>query len=784
VLVGEPGGRRIAGLLAAVATALLCALALPALAAAESFEVNSTADAPDLLPGDATCLTAGGKCTLRAAIEQANGSEGEFDVVGFDEVVFDGKVAGTITLGASLPAIDDPIAIEGECVVDEVLRPCVGVDGPGPSAPALTVEDTEEVEIDGLAISGAETGIEVLGSPRFKALSDWLGVKLDGSPGGNETGILVGPGSNRSRIGSEGVTNVFANNSGDGLDVLGASNVRVLGGYFGVEPDGVTPAANGGDIEVASDSGSGLEATGTAIGTQLAPKAAASPACDGGCNVISGSGSSGIDLEGDGGEETPAAATVIAGNYVGLDASGTAAVPSVGDGIHVGQAARTVIGGPRASEANRFAGGETAVLAGPGAANLVVHGNSIGVDGNGAGSVAAPDDGIVVNSEGLPSAAAEAVIVGNEIRMQGGVGIDQTGLGGWISDNLISGADTGIDTSESTEEHGNLIEENAIEGSALNGILIENGSNEILGNEVLGSDGAGIRIEGKDLFFGFGVSGNLIGGDDGASENLIANGGAAAIEISNPEAATNEVARNWGFANDGPFIDLVAADPNTEPKGPNGGVQPPAFKAVSQLGASGSAQPGARIRVFRKADPSPGELESFLGEATADEEGEWEVVYAEPISPTTSVAATQTSEAGGTSELAFGVTEGGLSGGSPTACPAAASCTPPPSQSDTSPSQAKIPAPPGQSDTTPPQTKILEHPKKRSGKTTARFGFDADESAATFSCRLDEKPFKACGSPRKYKRLKPGKHVFQVRATDPSGNVDPSPAKYKFVVLG
>src|SRR5262245_38281091 len=36
------------------------------------FTVNSTADAPDLAPGNGLCATATGICTLRAAIQEAN----------------------------------------------------------------------------------------------------------------------------------------------------------------------------------------------------------------------------------------------------------------------------------------------------------------------------------------------------------------------------------------------------------------------------------------------------------------------------------------------------------------------------------------------------------------------------------------------------------------------------------------------------------------------------------------------------------------------------------------
>ena len=558
------------------ALALACALLAPAVASAESYEVNSTTNEADETLGDFVCLTAGGKCTLRAALEEANASVGEFDVVGFDEELFDGDAGGTIAPTASLPKIVDPISIEGECVIANVLRPCVGVDGPGPTEPALSVENTEEVEIDGLAITGAETAIAVTGTPRFKAFNNWFGVELDGSAGANATGILLGPGSNRARIGNPSFRNVFANNSGVGLDILGAANASVMNGYFGVAPDGITAAANGKDIEVTADTGSGLEASGTTIGNQLSPEALATADCDGGCNVISGSGSSGIDLEGEPlEEEAPAATTTIVGNYVGLDAGGTVSVANAGDGIHVGQAARTVIGGPRTSEANHFGAGDTAVDAGPAAANLVVRGNSIGVAADGA-SVAPPSDGIQVNSEGLPSAAAEATIAGNEIRLQGGVGIGQNGLGGWIAGNLIAGATTGIATS-GYEERGNLIEGNLIEGSEVNAILVENELNEVLGNEILDSGGAGIKLLGVSPFRTFG---NRVGGDTEAEENAIFGSGGAAIEIANIEKnSNNEVARNWGEATAGPSSTSSRSHPKPNRKAPTTGSRRPCSKS-------------------------------------------------------------------------------------------------------------------------------------------------------------------------------------------------------------
>jgi CSLREA domain-containing protein len=773
VRVGEAGGRSVVALVAAL-IALACALTLPAVAAAEEFTVDSAADEADLVPGVAGCVSAGNKCTLRAAIEEANSSVGEFDTLLFSEDLFDGGAAGTVHLTSGLPDITDPLRIEGQCAdAAEVLRPCVGIDGPGPAKPALVVKNADEVEIEGVAVTGAKTGIRVDGSERVKILGSWLGVKLDGTLNGNGSGVLLDSESSNSRIGSEGPEgrNVFAGNSGDGLDILGTSNVRVLGNYFGVGPDGTTPAPNGGDgIEVASESieSGGVEASGITIGTQLSSAWAASPACDGGCNVISGSGLNGIDLEGELSDHLlPTASTTVFANYVGLDASGTSAVPNARNGVHVGGAVRTVIGGPRSSEANRLAGGGAAVAAGPAADNLVVRGNIVGIDVDG-GSLVAPDAGIVVESETLSGPTAEAVVAGNELRMEGGVAISQTGLAGWIFGNRISGADFGIRVNGAGEEGlGNLIQDNAIADSAGTGILVESSFNEVLGNEILGSGENGIRVEGAGLFSGFGVGGNRIGGDRQADENLISGSGGAAIEISNPEEATNEVARNRGFANGGLFIDLVAASPIAELKGPNKGIQPPVFALVSQLAAAGSgAQPAARIRVFRKASAAAGEIESFLGEAIADEDGNWEVLYGGPTPPGTKVAATQTGAGSGTSELALASVAAESGDGPRQGCALAAGCGAPPAVEPT------------------PQTKITRGPKPKSHSATAKFKFSASVKGSTFRCKLDKKPFRACKSPKRYKQLKPGKHVFKVRAVNSAGVADPTPAKLKFTVLG
>lgn len=744
--------------------AFACALVAAPTADAAEFTVDSTADAVDASPGDEDCATAGGECTLRAAIQEGNGL-GESTRIDFDEEIFKGQVAATIDLGSSLPPIAVPAFVNGRACEETdagISGPCVGIAGEG-GEPALIV-NAGEVEISGLAITGAQTAISLEAAPRAKIQASWLGVALDGAVEGNGTGVLVGPGSNRSLIGGVGIEialgNVIAGSTNDGVDVHGGNEVEVFGNYFGVEPDGVTLAANGGDdIEVVSSEGS--EVTGTAIGTRLSPAVASSPLCDGGCNVISGAAANGIDLQGDGGSETPAAFTTVAGNYIGLNAAGTAAVPNADAGVRVGEAAHTLVGGPSGGEANRISGGSVGIVAGPAAPDLSVRGNLIGVDRAGGEVLDPPDEGIVVDSGALPSPSLEAEIAGNEIGMGGGVAISQSGEGAWIFGNEIFGSQVGIQTSESTE-HGNVLERNLIEGAAANGILIESNLNEIVGNLVLGAGAAGVRIQGSEPF---GVSGNLIGGNSPGEENVIDGSGGAAIEISNVESASNEVARNRGTGNGGLFVDLVAVSPATE-AWPNRGIEPPTLSTATLAGASGGAEEGATVRVFRKQLVAAGELESFLGEAVANGAGFWELAYDAVVPPGTIIAATQTKE-GATSELAIATTPGsgdeagksaGGAGGGEAASPLVNAV-------------ARI----------RPRTKIV---RVRPRRHSARIAFRSDRAGSTFLCKLDDRPFDLCRSPKRYEGLAPGKHVFWVRAVDPAGRVDLSPAKKKFVVPG
>ena len=85
-------------------------------------------------------------------------------------------------------------------------------------------------------------------------------------------------------------------------------------------------------------------------------------------------------------------------------------------------------------------------------------------------------------------------------------------------------------------------------------------------------------------------------------------------------------------------------------------------------------------------------------------------------------------------------------------------------------------------DTTPPDTTITSAPPNPSEVNSATFAFESSEGNSTFQCNLDSVGWGSCTSPISYDDLSEGSHVFQVRATDSSGNTDPTPASHSWTI--
>jgi hypothetical protein len=170
----------------AVAIALLLgallALAVPALAAADQFEVTGTGDT-----GTRTaCETKVGECTLRGALDAANAVASE------DEITFgsnfDGGAGSTIVLGSQL-SVTQPVKISGNgCHV----RTCVTLQRA--NGTAIFIQAPHAV-VEGLAIEVSNVGsigVQIVGGQGAEIVGNTVTVKGEGTSAAIETNGSVG----------------------------------------------------------------------------------------------------------------------------------------------------------------------------------------------------------------------------------------------------------------------------------------------------------------------------------------------------------------------------------------------------------------------------------------------------------------------------------------------------------------------------------------------------------------------------------------------------------------
>jgi hypothetical protein len=81
-----------------------------------------------------------------------------------------------------------------------------------------------------------------------------------------------------------------------------------------------------------------------------------------------------------------------------------------------------------------------------------------------------------------------------------------------------------------------------------------------------------------------------------------------------------------------------------------------------------------------------------------------------------------------------------------------------------------------------PNTSIRRKPRRRTTRRRATFSFASTHLRSTFQCKLDGGKFKPCAQTRRFRGLKPRRHRLQVRAVNEFGNVDPTPASYRWRV--
>lgn len=85
-------------------------------------------------------------------------------------------------------------------------------------------------------------------------------------------------------------------------------------------------------------------------------------------------------------------------------------------------------------------------------------------------------------------------------------------------------------------------------------------------------------------------------------------------------------------------------------------------------------------------------------------------------------------------------------------------------------------------DVTSPKTRFGGEPNKKTRRRRTKFTFFSNETGSTFICKLDHNSFKPCASPKRF-RVGVGRHRFAVKSVDPAGNIDTTPAVYRWRVV-
>jgi CSLREA domain-containing protein len=494
----------------------------------QTFVVNSTADTED-----GQCTTTVNGCTLREAINAANGNPGA-DAINFN---IPGPAPYTIYVlaqaGGVLPGITDTVTIDGTTQPNFGGTPIIELNGENAGNPHASAA---------LGIYAGSSTIRGLVVSRFFA----QGIAIPGGSRGNNTiegnyifddyiGVIIVDGSGNTIGGTVSAAgNVISGNKHSGVDIETfnpSTGTLIQGNLIGTNPAGT--AAFGNLVGVYIGNASGNIIGGNSKGAR---------------NVISGN-SYGITIYT---VSNGTAANRVEGNFIGTDAAGNAALNNI-VGIYLNRAPNNTIGGTTPLAGNVISGNRLGGLqiqddeSNSGVGSLV-QGNFIGT--NPSGTVALGNEvGIsIFNSSGNliggEAMGARNVISGN---VGGGIGVYSGPVG------------TGSGNANNNRIEGNLIGTNASGtgklGNGSNGIAITitqgSAANTIGGattgkrNVISGNNGNGIAI------------GIRLTGPDGTP---LPGSGGTGITVQNNYIGTDVSGQNpIGNTFDGVFVDADSA---------------------------------------------------------------------------------------------------------------------------------------------------------------------------------------------------------------------------------
>jgi len=646
----------------------ICALLVVLLATGWALLPNRYADcfSPTALAASTFVVTNtndSGSGSLRQAILDANANAGA-DVINFNI----GSGAQLITLASQLPAISDPLTIDG------TTQP--GFAG----TPIIEVTAANQFAGDGLVITAGSSVVRGLVVNKFRGHAstiqgnggnvvegNYIGTDVSGTVAAAnlQNGIFI-TGSTNNRIGgtTPGARNLISGNFGNGIHMaLGASGNVVLGNYIGVNATGTNSLRNNNGVSLFNNASNNM------IG-------GTSPTAR---NIISGNLGSGIDVEASDGN-------VVQGNFIGTNAAGDAAINNISTDVRVVGCSNTRIGGTTTTPGTTPGNVVLGIFVGGGSATLI-QGNLIGT--NAAGTAKLPTFGLGLVIWGDVIIGGSAPGTGNVIsgfntaistgNFGGGsilgnfIGTDITGtraigngtgviIGGNIRDtkiggttaserNIISGNEIGIDM-----EFNNAI----IKGNFI--------GTDISGTNALPNTVGGITVMSRSV-------GNVIGGTEPGAGNIIAFNSGSGISVSpdsfpNLSSTRNSIRGNSIHSNGVLGIDLgfdgvTVNDSGDTDSGPNNLQNHPTVLSVTTgsttviQGTLNSTVSGSFVIDFYGSgtcDPSGhGEGASFLGTAATSTDANGNASFSATLPVTLPagqvVTATATDSLGNTSEF-------------------------------------------------------------------------------------------------------------------------------------
>lgn len=462
---------------------------------ADTFAVTNTADS--------------GTGSLRQAILDANANPGA------DTIVFQisGSPPFTINLSGALPAVTDPVTIDGATQPGFAGKPVIELNGSAAGSPTMGIQLNSAFNtVEGLAINRFSSRGIVLAGVSNIITGNYIGTDTTGAValGNGSYGIFVQSSGNRIGGSKPGNGNLISGGNDTGIYLYNTSNNVVQGNLIGVTAAGNAPLGN---------QNNGIMIDGSR-GNQIGGSVAAAR------NIVSGNGISGIFLNGGG-----AVGNIIQGNYVGIDSSGDIVISNKNDGITVDGAPSNTIA------ANVISGNGTNGVLLSGAVGNIVTGNDIGTDTSGKLALGNCNSGVTVSGGSANLIGTNNVISGN---LHDGVFLAGGAANNSVQGNLIglSAAGTnalpnGYNGVSINGASSNLIggtfaiARNVISGNTDNGVGIlqltdvwNTVSGNYIGTDVTGAKAisnalAGVRIEGRSNIIGGAVagSGNVISGN-------------------------------------------------------------------------------------------------------------------------------------------------------------------------------------------------------------------------------------------------------------------------------